>query len=233
MVQRWISVVLTGLATCSAAISEAAEPIPSGWRTYKSQVLGISIRHPPLMSVHSGDGTAFQGFIIWPRPNLRIALPTSSFEGTHVIDAAVVIYAPSDEGCPPLLPDQIETQALSGRPFYHWTWGEGAGGHTISAEFFCVMYRDKPFAIAAVMQNYRFDGDETKDFVKRAEARRQAIAALLMQVLKTLILTDTISNPKSERWSSTLPNIRVESDAVNRHAVSCCHEVGGAHADRQ
>lgn len=212
MVQRWISVVLIGLATCSAAISEAAEPIPSDWRTYESQVLGISIRHPPLMSVHTGEGAAFQGFIIWPRPDLRIALPASSFEGTHVIDAAVVIYAPLDESCPPLLPDKIETQALAGRPFYHWTWGDGAGGHTISADFFCAMYRDKPLAIAAVMQNYRFDGDETKDFVKRAEARRQAIAALLMQVLKTLILMDPVSKPKSERGSSTPPNIRVESD---------------------
>ena len=191
--QRWISVALIGLAACSAGISKATEPVPSDWRTYENQVLGISLRHPPSMSVHTGEDAAYQGFIPWgPRPDPRLALPVSSFEGTHVSEAVVAVYAPFGGDCPPYLPDKPETQIVAGRPFYHWKAGEGAGGHTLSADFFCAVFRDKPFAIAAVIQTYRYDGDETKDFVTRALARRQEIAALLMKVLKTLVLMNSI-----------------------------------------
>ncbi len=149
------------------------------------------------MSVHTGEDAAFQGFIPWgPRPDLRLALPASSFEGTHVSEAVVVIYAPLGGDCPPYLPDKPETQVVASRPFYHWKDGEGAGGHSISADFFCTTFRDKPFAIAAVIQTYRFDEDETEHFVKRAKARGQEIAALLMHVLKTLVLMDAIPAPK-------------------------------------
>src|SRR5205823_6417121 len=68
--QRWISVALIGLAAYSAGISKATEAVPSDWRTYENQVLGISLRHPPSMSVHTGEDAAYQGFIPWgPRPD--------------------------------------------------------------------------------------------------------------------------------------------------------------------
>jgi hypothetical protein len=57
------------------------------------------------------------------------------------------------------------------------------------------MRRGKPFLIRTVIQTYRYEGDE-KDFAKRAEARRQEIAALLMRVLKTLAFIGNTQNQK-------------------------------------
>jgi hypothetical protein len=192
----WISVVLVGLAACSAGMSKPAEPVPSEWRTYENKILGISLRHPRSMSVHTGEDAAFRGFIPWaPRPDLRLALPASSFEGTDISEAVVAIYAQLGKDCPPDWSEKPETQVVASRTFYHWNDGEGAGGHTVSADFFCTMFRDKPFAIAAMIQTYRID-EQTEDSVKRAAARHREIADLLLQVLKTLVLMDSIPSPK-------------------------------------
>jgi hypothetical protein len=191
--------MLIGLAVCSAGISNAAESMPSDWHTYENRTLGITLRHPPSMTVHTGEDAAFQGFIPWkPRPDLRMALPESAFEGTLVSEAVVVIYAPWSGKCPPYTSVKPDTQILSNQPFYHWTSGEGAGGHTISAEDFCTMYRGEPFTISAVIQTYRDDENKTEGFVKRAEAGQRDITALLMRVLKTLILTDPASSAKEQ-----------------------------------
>lgn len=105
----------------------------------------------------------------------------------------MVIYASVDESCPPRYsPDKPKTQVLAGRPFYHWADREGAGGHTVSGDFFCTMYREKTFTIAAVVQSYRYDEHVTEDFMKHVKARCEKIDALLMQVLETLVLMDPI-----------------------------------------
>lgn len=198
MAKRWIGIVFIVLVACGAGISEAAKPIPLDWRTYENQNLGISLRLPPLMSVHTGADAAFQGYIPWsPRPDIRLALPGSSFQGTNISEAVVAIYAPWSGDCPPpYLPDKPDTQVVANRPFYHWTDGEGATGHTISGENFCTIYRGKPFVISVVIQTYRDDEERTEDFVKRAGIRSQKITALLMQVLKTLVLTDPVPKQK-------------------------------------
>lgn len=198
MVQKWICATFIGLAIFVTEVSEAVKPIPSDWRTYENKNLGISLRLPPAMTVHTGEEAAFQGYIPWsPRPDIRLALPDSLFEGTNISEAVVAIYAPWTGYCPPRdSSGKPDVQILANRPFYHWTSGDGATGHTITGDDFCTIYRNRPFVISAVIQSYRDDEVRTDDYIKRANRRSQEITDLLTQVLKTLVLADSVPKQK-------------------------------------
>lgn len=199
MDKRWTNIVVLSLAVFSTGLVKAAESIPANWQIYENKNVGFSLIHPPSMTIQTGKDAVFRGFIVWePRPDIRFALPEASLKDARISDAAVVVYAP-DESCPPhYSPSGSGTQLIGGRPFYHWTGGDGAGGNKILGDFFCVMHRGKPFTIAAVIQSY-YHADDTPDDAKRALTRQGEIKAILVQVLKTLVLKEPIVKPEAGR----------------------------------
>ena len=165
-------------------------PSTAGWMTYENPDLGISIRHPAEMTIHAGDDAGYEGFIRWPPPDVRMALPLWAFEETNLSEAAVVIYASLESSCerrPGESP--LHARQLAGRQFCYDENSDGAGGHSINLDSFGTRYREQCLTIAAVMQDFRYE-DEGEEWVARSEKRRREIEALLRRVMDTLVLTD-------------------------------------------
>jgi len=169
---------------------------PRRWKTYRNDPLGISLRHPSSMTVHTGAQARFQGTMrFWPpQPDVRFSLPVP-YEETHVGLADVAIFADLREDCAQPGDEEKGHQVLAGRRFRRFLGGDGATGHWSQIDGFRTNYRGKCFAIVATLQGFRYDEARTPKQHERTEKLRGAIQARLLQVIRTLQFLEPSKHP--------------------------------------
>jgi hypothetical protein len=161
---------------------------PTDWRTHASTRLGLSLRYPPFMIPHEKPDTHLDGYIPQSAPDVQIHFPVS-FDDTHITAADVVIEIGTDLTCLSTFGDS-DMQRLAGRNFRHSVNEDGASGNLIRWEEFCGMYRGKIFVIKTVVQTYKFEAEDSTEFISAAERRQREAEMLLLEVVRTLVLND-------------------------------------------
>jgi hypothetical protein len=182
------TVMVVAASPTPTATSGSSGVVPTDWRTYENRSLGIALRYPTPMVSHERPDTHLEGYIPQPAPDVQISLPVS-FDETHISAADVVVETGTHLQCLSNFGDS-DTQILAGRTFRHSVNSDGASGNVIRWEEFCGTYRSKVFVIKTVMQTYKFESEDTPEFIETVERHQREVESLLLRVLRTLALTD-------------------------------------------
>ena len=159
-----------------------------GWKTYKNQDLGFSLRYPPSMAAYTGDQAASGGlFKGTNKPDVRFTLPVP-YDESHIYGADVAVFADREGFCSQP-PSWTSPSVLAGRQFRRYSDSTSGGtGSTIEFEVYSTVYRQKCLSIMIAIQTYRYDDPRTPQEWERTETLRQAAKALLIQVVHSLEL---------------------------------------------